>query len=154
MGPIVGASRSLGLGCHLSSPWKDLPSRLYECVPLSPAVSHSSLLHVNHPPVSCGLLTAALGRRRFTELKLQENTAGRGGIRSAAPTPVGPALYHMCNLSGYQALLQGWLGIPSASLDCKRQAGVGESHPGAMGSGQPPRAELSCWKASGEQIPI
>lgn len=117
MGTIAGASRSLELGCHLPSPWEHLPSRLYECAPPSRAVSQGSLLPVHQPSVSCRLLTAALGRRQFTaERKLQENTAGSAGIRSAAPSPGAPALQHVCNPSGHGATLQRSLGIPSSGL--------------------------------------
>lgn len=54
------------------------------------------------PQCLSGLLTAALGRKHFTEeLKLQRDTAGQWGVRAAVPPPPhpGPALHCTCSPS-------------------------------------------------------
>lgn len=122
---------------------------------MSPAVSQSSLLHVHYPAVSCGLLTAALGRRLFTaELKLQENTAGRG-IRSAAPTPGGPTLHHVCNPSGHGATAEvTGDSISSSGLGMAASVGWGgmgvqESHHAALG--KPPGQSWAAGRHLGDR---
>lgn len=87
IGIITHASRSLELGCYLSSCWGPWPSKLYERAPKSPGCHRAASFMYTTLPGSRGLLPATPGWRLFleVELGLREDTAGQGWGQVCCP---------------------------------------------------------------------
>lgn len=156
---VKRAGISFELGCYLSSPLGHLLSRLNECHPRALKCRRAASFMCTVPQCLSGLLTAALGRKHFTEeLKLQRDTAGQWGVRAAVPpAPPGPSpALHVQSLTQPHHARGDW--IPISILGFEEQAR--RSRPGAIGSGccfqpgQTPRGEPGCHKASERQSPV
>lgn len=87
IGIITHASRSLELGCYLSSCWGPWPSKLHECTPKGPGCHSAASFMYRTLPGSRGLLPATLGGRLFleVELGLRKDTAGQGWGQVCCP---------------------------------------------------------------------